>query len=188
ANDAATDLPVAYSFERLDKTFPGSRFIYTVRPLDSWLKSCEAHFDRTHSPSSFAVQLRLDVFGRVDYDSPAFACAYSVHENRVRTYFKNRQMGLLVIDVTAPGQHWGALCSFLGRPRPVAAFPWLNRRTHVEALVRLLHRHLGSITTVAELLEARPQWVATIIAQDDTSGVPSLDDEGMNLAHLMTRI
>ena len=36
-SDAATDTPVACSFRELDRQYPGSRFILTVRDPDSWL-------------------------------------------------------------------------------------------------------------------------------------------------------
>ena len=44
--DAAHDITVASRFEELDKLYPGSRFILTLRDLNQWLRSCENHFDR----------------------------------------------------------------------------------------------------------------------------------------------
>src|SRR3954451_20670364 len=40
--DALTDTPVCATFEALDATYPGSRFILTTREKDSWLESCRA--------------------------------------------------------------------------------------------------------------------------------------------------
>lgn len=39
--DAAFDTPVTRFYKELDRNFPASKFILTVRDIDSWLKSCE---------------------------------------------------------------------------------------------------------------------------------------------------
>ena len=41
---ACTDTPVAARYRRLDKLYPNSCFILTVRGVDGWLESCREHF------------------------------------------------------------------------------------------------------------------------------------------------
>src|SRR3989338_5334651 len=41
--DAAFDNPIPGIFIELDKRYPGSKFILTVRDLDSWLESCRKY-------------------------------------------------------------------------------------------------------------------------------------------------
>ena len=38
--DALTDTPIPAVFAQLDREYPGSKFILTVRDMDSWLESC----------------------------------------------------------------------------------------------------------------------------------------------------
>jgi hypothetical protein len=42
----------------------------------------------------------------------------------IRTYFRDRQADLLVLDIR---EGWGPLCRFLGRVPPAQAFPWQNK-------------------------------------------------------------
>ena len=39
AKDGACDLPVAVYYKELDKKFPNSKFIYTIREKEGWLDS-----------------------------------------------------------------------------------------------------------------------------------------------------
>ena len=48
--DAVTDLPVATWFRELDIRYPGSKFILTVRPRDSWLQSIKRQFENNPDP------------------------------------------------------------------------------------------------------------------------------------------
>src|SRR5690606_33988485 len=43
--DAAGDLPVPLYYKELDKAFPGSKFIYTYRSEEKWLKSMKWLFE-----------------------------------------------------------------------------------------------------------------------------------------------
>ena len=49
SHDASTDSVVAWRYEILDSRFPDSKFILTVREIESWLESCRKHFARTLS-------------------------------------------------------------------------------------------------------------------------------------------
>lgn len=191
AHGAAADLPVAGSFERLDALFPRSRFIYTFRPLDAWLESCKMHFSRDRAiASAFAIR-RFALYGCVDYDRDAFVRAYAAHEERVRAYFKDRPEDLLSIDLTMPGDHWQALCAFLGRPRPATEFPWLNRFSHCEALVRRLHGAFGDVDQAASVLAVNRDWVASVVRDGGETMIAEsalTDDEGKEFSHLMKRI
>lgn len=44
--DAAADLPIAPFFAQLDRRYPGSKFILTVREVESWLSSVRKHWQR----------------------------------------------------------------------------------------------------------------------------------------------
>ena len=44
--DFVNDLPIPMRYKKLDQKFPGSKFIYTVRDTEAWLKSCKVHFSK----------------------------------------------------------------------------------------------------------------------------------------------
>lgn len=130
-HDAATDSRVADTFEELDRRYPGSRFIYTARDRQAWVKSLVHQFEKTDmdfkrrkNPETIARYERL--YGAATIDETAMLAAFDRYEQRVHQYFQGRD-DLLIIDVCAPGDKWPAICRFLGQPVPDAPFPHLNR-------------------------------------------------------------
>ena len=119
--DAATDLPLATFFPQLDLRYPSSRFILTVRDLDSWLESARNHFTRPPA-TSFGRQVRLATYGIAGYDEGRFRFVYESHLRNVAWYFRDRTERLLILDIVS-GEGWGKLCPFLEREPPVTAFP-----------------------------------------------------------------
>lgn len=132
-----TDIPVAPFYAQLDRAFPGSRFVLTVREREAWLRSCEVHwrlmdewldnfpdFKRFHEFACAAA------YGTLKYDRGRFARAYEEHERRVRDYFRERPGDLLVLDICG-GDGWEKLCAFLGLTAPAAPFPHANEWMHL---------------------------------------------------------
>lgn len=123
--DAATDTPVACSFRELDRQYPGSRFILTVRDPDSWLSSARREFEGRAVRESWKREVRLRTYGVLEWDAVAFLGAYHRHVRNVCSYFSSRPGYLLVLDIVA-GEGWKPLCEFLGRPIPRRPFPHEN--------------------------------------------------------------
>lgn len=110
---AVSDIPVAQYFKELDKQFPNSRFIYTVRDEESWLISMENHFAK-HKLSNARVwfrENRKEVYGSVNFDKDLYLEAFRKHDNDVRTYFKNRN-DLLILNIQE-GDSWDKLLPYL---------------------------------------------------------------------------
>src|SRR6186713_1622253 len=42
--DALSDTPICATYQALDRAYPGSRFILTVRDKESWLESCHQYW------------------------------------------------------------------------------------------------------------------------------------------------
>jgi len=128
---AATDISVSAYFDILDRKYPGSKFILTVRDLDAWLDSVEDHRRRREheleNPSCPKAVVRELLYGTRGFDRKTFARAYDTHLARVRAYFGQRPGDLLEISFTS-GTGWEPLCSFLDAPIPAQPIPWLNRR------------------------------------------------------------
>lgn len=130
-HEAATDIPIADSFEFLDRKYPGSKFIYTVRQLDDWIRSCKAHWaryvDAGRGSKPETEELLMRLYGTVDFDERLFIQAYTRHERRVLSYFSGRSQDILTLDICSGRDGWVPLCTFLGREVPKHPFPHVNR-------------------------------------------------------------
>lgn len=130
---AIVDISVAPFYAQLDRQYPGSRFILTVRDRESWLKSIEAHWsfmgewaDRDPQFRRFTEFISACVYGCLDFHRERFAFAYETHLKNVRDYFRHRRNDLLELDICG-GEGWSKLCPFLGLPEPPAPFPHRNK-------------------------------------------------------------
>lgn len=166
-HDAAADLPIADAFEILDATFPGSKFIYTVREHTRWIESCRRHWTRKQGKiDDIHREFRRRLYGTIDFDPDLFAQAYNRHENRVLSYFAARPHDLLVLDVCGGRADWELLCSFLGVPVPNTPFPNTNRLDSFdEIIIRLLHV-TNSADQVAQLAKVSTQYVEELRASE----------------------
>jgi hypothetical protein len=124
--DAASDISVSVAFRELDRAFPGSRFILTIRDPAHWLESIEAHLARrnTHAYTGRtpAGMLRERVYGSRTFNRDRYTRAFRCHTEAVDEHFRSRPDDLLVMDICS-GQGWDHLCPFLGLPTPTEPFP-----------------------------------------------------------------
>ena len=132
--DAFQDLPWPLLYRELDAEWPGSKFILTVRPADSWLQSVVGHFGGRRPP------IRELVFGPGCADPVGherqYVERYLGHNEEVREYFADRRADFLEMDLTE-GHGWDELCPFLDAARPFKRFPHANRRVLAKALKRV---------------------------------------------------
>jgi hypothetical protein len=122
--DGATDLPIPSIFKELDKAYPNSKFILTIRDPDDWIQSEEHHHRMMGLEKPLFENFLL--FGTFHFDKQMFLEAYEKHNQKVQQYFKDRS-DLLIMDITA-GDGWSKLCTFLNKPMPNQPFPALNVR------------------------------------------------------------
>lgn len=130
AHQAATDTTVADGFETLDRRYPGSLFIMTVRRRDEWLESCRK-FWRSHRQKFTTDPLTIDLHRRlydgIEFEATRFSHAYNRHMERVYAHFAGRPDDLLFLDICGGGDIWTPLSAFLGLPAPDHPFPHRNR-------------------------------------------------------------
>ncbi|MEZ5492639.1 MAG: sulfotransferase [Gammaproteobacteria bacterium] len=124
--DAFQDNPWPLFYKELDKRYPGSKFILTVREPDSWIRSQVNYFGENSTP------MRTWIYG---VGCPAgnediYLNRYNRHNKDVIDYFKDRHEDLLVIDITKK-DCWEEICDFLGHEIPDVSFPHVNK-TKVE--------------------------------------------------------
>jgi len=123
---AVSDLPVCALFKELDQAFPGSLFIFTTRPVESWSESMISMCDRIVRNYKMVDSVMQWAHSTANLSKEIIRARYLRHEREVFQYFGDRK-DLLVIDVSC-GNPWPALCDFLGLPQPDVPFPHLNRR------------------------------------------------------------
>ncbi len=134
---ALSDMPIPLLFRELDRGYPGSKFILTIREEVDWLMSVKRLWDRKYNPTRhlwdvypITNQLHSALYGRADFDALVFLQRYRRHNAEVSAYFKDRPNDLLVLDMEAGGQ-WEALCAFLNRPVPQVPYPRANRSSEI---------------------------------------------------------
>ena len=126
--DFANDTPIPVRFQSLDKKFPNSKFIYTIRDIDSWLDSCSEYFSSEKAKLikpkfDFQSQYRMETYGVIDFDRDIFRMVYAEHDKKVREHFKNRPDDILIMDVSE-GDGWEKLLPFiLKNDSNVTSFP-----------------------------------------------------------------
>ena len=140
---AITDIVVAPFYPQFDVTFPGSKFILTVRDRDDWIRSARYLFDGWRRAIESHEVVRADgvvgnrltislsnyidfcTYGLANFNEHRFLYVYDQHIRNVKEYFAGRD-DLLVLDICS-GQGWESLCPFLGLPIPDCKFPWRNK-------------------------------------------------------------
>jgi Sulfotransferase domain len=127
---AAADLPLTILYRELDRAYPGSKFILTVRDEDSWIESVRRHWSPEHNryrhqwnTDPFTHRIHRLVYGQKGFDAERFLARYRRHNEEVRAYFRDRPGDLLVMKAE---DGWASLCAFLEKPMPAMAYPKAN--------------------------------------------------------------
>ncbi|MGV7234716.1 MAG: sulfotransferase [Nitrosomonadaceae bacterium] len=140
--EASSDICVAIHYKKLDQMYPNSKFIYTIRDVNSWLASIQAHLDRKTankpekwagtSRKTWAITNRIKIYGQLDFDRETFLDAYNRHDNDVKEYFKERKQDLLILDVCDEDKE-NKILSFLGMSNNNnTKFPHANKKRQME--------------------------------------------------------
>ncbi|MBF2758887.1 MAG: hypothetical protein ISN28_01250 [Ectothiorhodospiraceae bacterium AqS1] len=121
--DAFQDNPWPIVYQELDKRYPGSKFILTVRDPESWIRSQVGYFGDRKTPMRewiYGVGCPLGNEG-------IYLERYRAHNEDVLEYFRDRPQDFIRLDITA-GEGWEGLCEFLGKGIPDMPFPHRNRK------------------------------------------------------------
>jgi len=121
--DGASDSPIAYQYKELDKLFPNSKFIFTTRPLDDWLKSCK-WFLKNGIALKRDDEFRELMYGDKNFNRQKYTEVYERHHKEVFEYFKDRE--LLVLNLNK-NFGWKPICKFLNKNIPKKKFPHKNK-------------------------------------------------------------
>ncbi|MBY9005500.1 MAG: hypothetical protein KGD63_01955 [Candidatus Lokiarchaeota archaeon] len=129
--DGISDITVSPYYAQLDKLYPNSKFILSLRDKEAWLKSFEAHWenrDPFNEPNKSETYmkirrfLRASVYGTYKYNRERMSYVYDLHVKNVLEYFKNRPSSLLIINIFEKNA-WKHLCKFLNVSNMDGPFP-----------------------------------------------------------------
>jgi len=119
-------------FPQLDAMFPMSKFILTLRDMESWLVSLEGMYSRAIPPGFDTL---MDVFGIRRFNEDRCRYIHSFHTKTVLEYFRNRTNYDSLFIFKMPFK-WEPLCIFLDKPIPDVPYPHANqtknKRPHVQ--------------------------------------------------------
>jgi len=122
--DAGADIPVAYQFRLLDRKYPGSKFILTLRDRDAWLESVRRLLEkRPLQKGTLNYSLWQSLYGTTESDDWKLGQAYGRHTGVVAQWFRNRPGSLLAFRLCDIPDKWEKLCAFLGKEVPNVPFP-----------------------------------------------------------------
>ncbi len=148
--DTFQDVPFSYRglHQDLDKAFPNSKFILTVRDSpDEWFNSLVSFHtkifstDSTRPPNADELDsatyrykgYALDVFKLAHkyptvplYDEDTYKNDYILNNDEKRTYFRGRPNDFIEINL-AIKDDFRRLCEFLNVETDITDFPWLNK-------------------------------------------------------------
>jgi hypothetical protein len=123
------DLPIPLLYQKLDRAYPGSKFILTIRDEEKWLKSISRLWDPRYNPTRYlwdiypiSNQLHSALYGQKDFNPDVMLEIYRRHNIEVLEYFKDRPQDLLVMNMEG-NDHWAALSGFLDKPIPQIPYP-----------------------------------------------------------------
>lgn len=143
--DAFQDNPWPIIYKDLDRKYPGSKFVFTMRDTQAWINSQVKHFGTTETPMRRWIygvgcpQGNEDIYTRV----------YDQHNRDVLAHFRDRPDDLLVLNL-ADGDGWEKLCPFLDRPVPDVPFPHANKATdrHTSLIAKLFKKGKSQIASM----------------------------------------
>lgn len=126
---AISDFPIALFYQQLDQSYPGSKFILTVRSDEKWLESVRKHWTYEHNKFRWewdiypiSNKIHKAIYGQKDFNAEVFLARYRRHTAEVKEYFRKRRNDLLVMNMEA-GAGWPQLCGFLRCPIPPVPYP-----------------------------------------------------------------
>jgi hypothetical protein len=142
---ALQDVPWAALYKELDKAFPNSKFILTVREEQAWLNSAKKHFKN----GNYKLHQWLYGNGVLEGNEDVYLERYRQHYQGIKTYFKDRPDDLLVMNYSQ-GDRWEKLCSFLKLPIPKKDFPHSNKGKHSFTLIDKI---------IYQIRQSSPYWL-----------------------------
>lgn len=112
-------------YKNLYESYPNSKFILTLRPVDDWVRSrLKLEKDIQHEKYKKNIsETVLNVF------STKLKLRYLNNLEEVRNFFSDKSSSYLELRI-CEGESWDKLCNFLNKEIPNTAFPYLNKSVY----------------------------------------------------------
>jgi hypothetical protein len=125
---AFEDIPWPFLYKLIDKNYPGTKFILTIRDPKRWFESWKRFFKKKafeHPGEIEALQIIYGISKPEEINKEKFIKRFNRHNREVIEYFKDRPNDLLVVDWSegTDAENWKRLCNFLGEKIPKRPFP-----------------------------------------------------------------
>jgi len=127
-------------YKKLDKRFPNSKFILTIREPNAWYNSFvrfltppgKSITDITYKGGERNLRAHKEIWGVTGNSMEGFKESYinqfTLRNQEIQEYFKGRENDLLVIDITnGSNDRWDKICNFLHMPIQKNEFPHAHR-------------------------------------------------------------
>jgi len=140
---AFTDNPIPIFYKVLDKKYPKSKFICTIRDKYEWLESMEWLLKQGGALwrwNYIDYELIYKTYGTIRYNKSQLLNAFEAHNEDVFNYFRNRQDDLYILKIEDLITARNDLYEFLKikNPRP-GDIPLANQKKKVSSKKRLAH-------------------------------------------------
>lgn len=110
--EALSDIPVTCRYKLLDQLYPGSKFIMTVRDVDTWLMNRKKKPDDREEPSFWIKLNRMSTYDCLYYDEAKLRRAHAKWNDEIAAYFRGRNDDFMTMDILN-GDGWEKLCPFI---------------------------------------------------------------------------
>ncbi|BAU55380.1 sulfotransferase [Mucilaginibacter gotjawali] len=146
--DAFSDLPIPQYYKELYHVFPGSKFIYTTRPLEKWLKSMKWMLHDGCVLWNWGYlndEMLYSAYQTTRFDKGKLVAAYKKHEQDVLEFFKDKPGQLIVIDIEKSDESFNKLCAFLNIETTETTLPRANEKKGISFRNRVnyfFNRHI----------------------------------------------
>ena len=151
--DSFRNWPWPLIYKEMDRSYPASKFILTVRQdTETWLRSVKNHVRMKGRPEYVTQERAYGHQTPVGCENE-YCDIYERHTREVTDHFRDRPEQLLVV-CWETGAGWGELCRFLDCRTPNQPFPFVNktptgfrfRLAQVEQRLRKRWRRIRAIT------------------------------------------
>jgi len=124
----ANDITVSVFYRELDRYYPDSLFILTVRDSKTWLASCERNFPKEKMIAKWSGTAEDQIFrimyrGLSYFERAPFLQAYTDHVNAVTEHFSGRDNLLVLPLEKSSREKKKILAGFLDRPAFAGDYP-----------------------------------------------------------------
>lgn len=126
--DCLTDTPVCVIYKDLEKAYPNSKFILTIRDHHTWLKSMKALLAKSKNKRGYPQQIDNYLYGTNTFKPNTIKNHYENYVTEAKNYFKKKPQKLLVWNL-CENPKWSILCNFLKCEKPHKPFPHKNKST-----------------------------------------------------------